>query len=150
MTPATTQLPIQSVTPTLTLDPPAGQIYQGESAGLSCGASSSSPDWTYLWYHENQEKPLSSSDPSLTSYTITAATLGNSGTYWCKIKRGEELSKFSNSVTLAVIGEISASLVVQWTQLCHHQALWNGFMTTILGKKIYQLLFKVIIIIYYY
>ncbi|XP_029910619.1 carcinoembryonic antigen-related cell adhesion molecule 5 [Myripristis murdjan] len=102
MTPPTTQLPIQSVTPTLTLDPPAGQIYQGESAGLSCGASSSSPDWTYLWYHKNQETLLSSSDPSLTSYTITPATLANSGTYWCKIKRGEDLSEFSNPVTLAV------------------------------------------------
>uniref|UniRef100_A0A667XER4 Ig-like domain-containing protein n=1 Tax=Myripristis murdjan TaxID=586833 RepID=A0A667XER4_9TELE len=85
MTPPTTQLPIQSVTPTLTLDPPAGQIYQGESAGLSCGASSSSPDWTYLWYHKNQETLLSSSDPSLTSYTITPATLANSGTYWSSV-----------------------------------------------------------------
>ncbi|XP_071376559.1 basement membrane-specific heparan sulfate proteoglycan core protein [Centroberyx affinis] len=104
---ASTLLPMSSVTPTLSLDPPAGLIYQGERATLNCTASGSSPSWTYLWFHNDQETPLQISDPS---YTIMPAVLTDSSKYWCKVKRGEELSAFSNAISFAVIDPPKPSL----------------------------------------
>ncbi|KAF7656062.1 hypothetical protein LDENG_00047020 [Lucifuga dentata] len=111
--PAPTELPMWSVTPTLSVDPPAAQIYAGESVSLSCSTTDSPPDWTYLFFHNDQDKPLQSSNPSYTSYNINSSKLTDRGTYWCQVKRRQEPSAFSNSISLVVNDPPTPSLQLE-------------------------------------
>ena len=87
-------------TPVHSVDPPTAYVYQGEMVNLRCGATSSSPDWTYQLFHDNQQAKNISSE-----YSIYSADFADSGTYWCRIKQGEELSQFSNAISLNVLGK---------------------------------------------
>ncbi|XP_056131141.1 hemicentin-2-like [Lampris incognitus] len=96
-------MPMASVTPVLSLEHPDQHVYTTESVSLLCQGRNSSSDWTYLWFDNNQGTPRQSADPSLPSYNIRSASLTDSGTYWCQIQRGEEVSGLSNSISLDVI-----------------------------------------------
>ena len=91
---------MSSITPTVHLAPPAGQVYTTETVRLHCQAEGSSPDWTYLWFHDGSSLLATESN-----HSIDSASLADAGEYWCQIKQGEAMSAKSSVISLSVTGE---------------------------------------------
>ncbi|XP_046896066.1 hemicentin-2-like isoform X2 [Hypomesus transpacificus] len=72
--------------PQLSQDPGFEVMYVGESVTFTCKVDVST-GWEYLWYKDSQRTPLPISDTSQSSYTIKTE-LGDAGTYWCRVRRG--------------------------------------------------------------
>lgn len=82
-----------SWTAIVTVFPPGSTIYLGESVFLRCTVQSNSTlAWSYLWRRDKGHAPPTPNVRHLVSgdsYSITAVTGGDAGTYWCKAERGE-------------------------------------------------------------
>ncbi|XP_064176113.1 Fc receptor-like protein 5, partial [Anguilla rostrata] len=77
--------------PLLTLDPPSGEIFTGDTVTLSCRVGTDPAGWEYLWYNETQGAALTSTDSSSTDgsrYTLHSAAVSHGGEYWCRAGRG--------------------------------------------------------------
>ena len=93
--------------------PPGSNIYLGECVLLQCTVeSNSSFVWSYRWF---RHKPHLDPTPnprhlvSGDSYSITALTREDAGSYWCQVKPWEinttSVGLLSQPTTLSVSGE---------------------------------------------
>ncbi|KAF5890150.1 Fc receptor-like protein 5 isoform X1, partial [Clarias magur] len=79
---------------------PQSSIYTGDRVTLSCDLQSTG--WTFLWYNNDQKSnPLS---PGARDNNTLSVTVSNEGEikYYCKARRGNYESEFSDPVTVTV------------------------------------------------
>ncbi|XP_064176613.1 Fc receptor-like protein 5 isoform X1 [Anguilla rostrata] len=103
--------------PLLTLDPPSGEIFTGDTVTLSCRAGTDPAGWEYIWYKDTLEETLTSTDSSSTdgsSYTIHSAAVSHGGEYWCRAGRGSPTvyTLYSDSLQLSITARPPAALTL--------------------------------------
>ncbi|MBN3277910.1 SN protein, partial [Polyodon spathula] len=87
---------------------PGREVFEGDSVTLRCEFQGSSTGWTYHWYKNQQGNELLQTGSSGTGviYTISAAALSDTGTYWCRPARGKP--KFFPGYSQAIVLQVSA------------------------------------------
>ncbi|XP_064175983.1 Fc receptor-like protein 5 [Anguilla rostrata] len=98
--------------PLLTLDPPSGEIFTGDTVTLSCRVGTDPAGWEYLWFKKTQGAALTSTDGS--SYTIHSAAVSHGGEYWCRAGRGRPAfyTPYSDSLQLSITAPPPAVLTL--------------------------------------
>ncbi|XP_064176686.1 putative high affinity immunoglobulin gamma Fc receptor IB [Anguilla rostrata] len=116
--------------PLLTLDPPSGEIFTGDTVTLSCRVGTDPVGWEYLWFKETQGTALTSTDSSSTdgsSYTIHAAAVSHGGEYWCRARRGSLAfyTPYSDSLQFNITARPQAVLTLEtaWTEIFRSDSL---------------------------
>ncbi|XP_036612600.1 high affinity immunoglobulin epsilon receptor subunit alpha-like [Trichosurus vulpecula] len=82
--------------PLLSLNPPWNRIFRGENVTLHCGGSNASHSSQIHWIHNGSNIPVQTP-----SYSITFATINNSGEYRCR----SQDSALSDPVSLEVYSD---------------------------------------------
>ncbi|KAF5892762.1 immunoglobulin superfamily member 1-like isoform X1, partial [Clarias magur] len=78
---------------------PVSSIYTGDRVTLSCDLQSTG--WTFLWYKDQKLSPLSDGAPVANTLEVTVSNEGEIN-YYCKARRGEYESEFSDAATITV------------------------------------------------
>ncbi|KAF5890602.1 Fc receptor-like protein 5, partial [Clarias magur] len=78
---------------------PQSSIYTGDRVTLSCDLQSTG--WTFHWYDTQQSRHLISGDPQSNTLSVTVSNEGQT-TYYCKARRGNYQSDYSNVATITV------------------------------------------------
>lgn len=107
---------------TVTVWPPGSSIYLGECVLLQCTVKSNSTfTWNYRWYRHRLHTALTPNPRHLVSgdsYSITAVTRDDAGTYWCEAdQRERNTSRLSSQAVLAVSGEQQLELLQRGIRL---------------------------------
>ncbi|XDV19124.1 hypothetical protein PO909_024677, partial [Leuciscus waleckii] len=82
--------------PVLTVKPQSS-VFTGDTVTLSCDGGSST-GWTFHW---RKDSNWESSDDAGTK-TISSVRVSDGGTYWCRAKRGEYYTHFSDAIKITV------------------------------------------------
>ncbi|KAF5888344.1 carcinoembryonic antigen-related cell adhesion molecule 5-like, partial [Clarias magur] len=78
---------------------PVSSIYTGDRLTLSCDLQSTG--WTFLWYKDQKSSPLSDGAPVANTLEVTVSNEGEIK-YYCKARRGNYESEFSDAATITV------------------------------------------------
>uniref|UniRef100_W5MUH9 Ig-like domain-containing protein n=1 Tax=Lepisosteus oculatus TaxID=7918 RepID=W5MUH9_LEPOC len=85
---------IEGQTPAVvTIDPPDSVVFSGERVTLSCVVKAASGGWRYSWARNTKgrlESLFRSSAEDQKNYTLSPATVSDSGQYWCQAERGNK------------------------------------------------------------
>ncbi|XP_028260092.1 Fc receptor-like protein 2 [Parambassis ranga] len=94
---------------TVTVWPPGSSIYLGECVLLQCTVESNSTFmWNYRWYRHRLHTALTPNPRHLVSgdsYSITAVTREDAGTYWCEAEQRERNTSRLSSQAVLVVSE---------------------------------------------
>ncbi|KAG9269272.1 hemicentin-1-like isoform X1 [Astyanax mexicanus] len=74
--------------PTIQQSPSFSMIYTGEQVTLTCKVKEQSSDWKFYWYKTSEKSKPLNSDTSKSTYTINSAQVSDSGTYMCRVQKG--------------------------------------------------------------
>ncbi|XP_041092662.1 Fc receptor-like protein 5 [Polyodon spathula] len=110
---------------------PGREVFEGDSVTLRCEFQGSSTGWTYHWYKNQQGNELLQTGSSGTGviYTISAAALSDTGTYWCRPARGKP--KFFPGYSQAIVLQVSELFSKPVVSALPESPVWEGGSLTL-------------------